>query len=824
MKSNTWMSSSFASVLHQPLPCTNLCPAPTSALHQPPSFTNLRSTSPLVCENTSTVQLCEAAAHRPSCVRTPPPCSCVRQQHIAPSTCYAGHGSSIVMVRWVLLPLLLPLLLGAAMLMLVFARLWRVQLAINKRRPQYFPNASAAGYIGSTPCCNIGTDRGRINGNTSGPGLSNTSGPGLSNTSGPGHRCVTTPKHCSSIGAIHSSTIGSSDTFSKSKLEAASSSCCSQRDANVGHCTSKCIFRCADCEVSLCHQTQALRNLHPKNDLKCNSNYQNEQHTTKTYNQRKEWKSCNDRIGRGGTNSATENASSKTYPILTSSQGIDISSENRSVLVSEVPMDSSNQFSNISLEEQRRRERLSGSYPEVHPKSNKTATKCQHEDRQIEDPGGPSLTFQSKVSKKSNKYSEVDQRKPMVLLPPDISRRPAQKAVRIGVVAMLYMLPTACLVGAVFQESAQRDQWQQDPSKPPSIEVFMLKIFTSLAPGIALSLFLGNNRVMLSWRQLGEQLYAIHSRAQDSLQLPDDEKSYCWAYGPDTNFSGHQCIHKLQSQVHGVDEASRRRSCRCHNCYSGHVPSDEAQKPPQCREKLRGGETAKPILKRSKLPKAGPSVRCKNAAFPLTTEDGSVVSDSELHASTNATVSDPFSQRQEYIVLDSTPLHGQHENQALATISGVMHENTTDGAVAEPSKIISNNLHPGLSVDDARIFPRNSAKNHLKVRNADFVEEEVISVKFSSDRISRGNLELRQNSVILGEVLTYQNERPSHALSPTNRRKEQCSLRPERETLPFVDPDRRALSSPNSKGKKQDESLSKKTLKNKRPKDRETSL
>lgn len=76
----------------------------------------------------------------------------------------------------------------------------------------------------------------------------------------------------------------------------------------------------------------------------------------------------------------------------------------------------------------------------------------------------------------------------------------------------------------------------------------MFKMFMTLAPGIMLSLFLANNRVMHSWRQLGKRLYAIHGgdgayqhphakayyastqqHSQDKLKAPHNTETACEA-------------------------------------------------------------------------------------------------------------------------------------------------------------------------------------------------------------------------------------------------------------------------------------------------------
>jgi hypothetical protein len=122
--------------------------------------------------------------------------------------------------------------------------------------------------------------------------------------------------------------------------------------------------------------------------------------------------------------------------------------ENRSSELKEIPSQSCGQFSGVTTEEagQHRRNASVKSHPGGVPKSNNTASSCRCGDRQIADPEGQRPTFQSKTPKKSNECGEVHQRSPKAGLFAAVLRRPAQKAARIGVIALLYMLPTAVQV------------------------------------------------------------------------------------------------------------------------------------------------------------------------------------------------------------------------------------------------------------------------------------------------------------------------------------------------------------------------------------------
>ncbi|XP_042225560.1 frizzled-4-like [Homarus americanus] len=93
-------------------------------------------------------------------------------------------------------------------------------------------------------------------------------------------------------------------------------------------------------------------------------------------------------------------------------------------------------------------------------------------------------------------------------------------AARVGVVAVLYMVPATCQVGATFYEYVERELWLRDPTVRPNMEVFMLKIFMSMAVGIMGGLFLINGRVLHSWRQLFRRFTARKQPLPAYLQAP----------------------------------------------------------------------------------------------------------------------------------------------------------------------------------------------------------------------------------------------------------------------------------------------------------------
>ncbi|XP_037783114.1 frizzled-4-like [Penaeus monodon] len=93
-------------------------------------------------------------------------------------------------------------------------------------------------------------------------------------------------------------------------------------------------------------------------------------------------------------------------------------------------------------------------------------------------------------------------------------------AARVGVVAVLYMVPATCQVGATFYEYVERERWLRDPSVRPNMEVFMLKIFMSMAVGIMGGLFLVNGRVLNSWKQLFRRFSARKQPLPAYLQQP----------------------------------------------------------------------------------------------------------------------------------------------------------------------------------------------------------------------------------------------------------------------------------------------------------------
>ncbi|KAK8728831.1 hypothetical protein OTU49_008960 [Cherax quadricarinatus] len=91
---------------------------------------------------------------------------------------------------------------------------------------------------------------------------------------------------------------------------------------------------------------------------------------------------------------------------------------------------------------------------------------------------------------------------------------------RVGVVAVLYMVPASCQVGATFYEYVERERWLRDATVRPNMEVFMLKIFMSLAVGIMGGLFLINSRVLHSWKQFFRRFAARKHPLPAYLQTP----------------------------------------------------------------------------------------------------------------------------------------------------------------------------------------------------------------------------------------------------------------------------------------------------------------
>lgn len=63
-------------------------------------------------------------------------------------------------------------------------------------------------------------------------------------------------------------------------------------------------------------------------------------------------------------------------------------------------------------------------------------------------------------------------------------------------------------VAATFYECVEREKWLSDPSVRPNMEVFMLKIFMSVAVGITGGLFLVNGRVLNNWKQFFRRVLA----------------------------------------------------------------------------------------------------------------------------------------------------------------------------------------------------------------------------------------------------------------------------------------------------------------------------
>ena len=127
-------------------------------------------------------------------------------------------------------------------------------------------------------------------------------------------------------------------------------------------------------------------------------------------------------------------------------------------------------------------------------------------------------------------------------------------------------------VSALFYESVQRDRWETDASSRPTIDIFMLKIFMGLAPGIMLSLFLANNRVMHSWRQLGRRLYAIHG-SNDCAHRYQDGKHHCEAV-----FYNKPCCHCHERYCSKTCIARDTKLSHCQGPHCNCIQKDKTKK------------------------------------------------------------------------------------------------------------------------------------------------------------------------------------------------------------------------------------------------------
>lgn len=116
-------------------------------------------------------------------------------------------------------------------------------------------------------------------------------------------------------------------------------------------------------------------------------------------------------------------------------------------------------------------------------------------------------------------------------------------AARVGVVAVLYMVPATCQVGATFYEYVEREQWLRDPAIRPNMEVFMLKIFMSMAVGIMGGLFLINGRVLDSWKRFFKRFAHRKDPLPPYLQAPHLTQS-------NVNMHKHPPLHYVPQQRH----------------------------------------------------------------------------------------------------------------------------------------------------------------------------------------------------------------------------------------------------------------------------------
>ncbi|CAL4082238.1 unnamed protein product [Meganyctiphanes norvegica] len=144
-------------------------------------------------------------------------------------------------------------------------------------------------------------------------------------------------------------------------------------------------------------------------------------------------------------------------------------------------------------------------------------------------------------------------------------------AARVGVVAVLYMVPATCQVGATFYEFVERERWLHDATVRPNMEVFMLKIFMSLAVGIMGGLFLVNARALNAWRQLFNRITKHHQTPKPYLLTPSV------AHVQQHQYSGKQAVvsqHYIpapQHQIHSGYHQSTNSSSALVGVHGGGV-------------------------------------------------------------------------------------------------------------------------------------------------------------------------------------------------------------------------------------------------------------
>jgi len=78
--------------------------------------------------------------------------------------------------------------------------------------------------------------------------------------------------------------------------------------------------------------------------------------------------------------------------------------------------------------------------------------------------------------------------------------------VRIGIFSVLYTVPTTALIACYFYEYINSSTWDEITGSPPSMEIYMLKIFSCLLPGITSGVCILSGKTIDTWSLLCTRL------------------------------------------------------------------------------------------------------------------------------------------------------------------------------------------------------------------------------------------------------------------------------------------------------------------------------
>ena len=73
---------------------------------------------------------------------------------------------------------------------------------------------------------------------------------------------------------------------------------------------------------------------------------------------------------------------------------------------------------------------------------------------------------------------------------------------RVSVFFTLYCLPQACVAGSLVYEVTERKHWRTEATARPRIEVFILRLFMWLIPGLISCAWIFSHKTLASWRGL----------------------------------------------------------------------------------------------------------------------------------------------------------------------------------------------------------------------------------------------------------------------------------------------------------------------------------